>query len=66
MITEFIKRGVRRLSRFAWGEMLWDVSRVEWKYGRNDDGSAKNWTEWDNVRDHLREAGSLRKPEELL
>jgi hypothetical protein len=56
---------VRRLSKFAWGEMLWDVGRVEWKYGRTDEGLPKNWTEWDNVRDHLREAGTLRRPEEL-
>jgi hypothetical protein len=61
----FFRKWVRRLSRFAWSEMLWDVSRVEWKYGRNDDGSPKNWDEWNNVRDHLQEHRSLRRPEEL-
>jgi len=45
--------------------MLWDVGRVEWKYGRTDDGKPKNWSEWDDVRVHLREAGKLRQPQEL-
>jgi hypothetical protein len=60
-----VQRLVRRLSRFAWEEMLWDVGRVEWKYGRTDDGKPKNWDEWNNVRAHLREAGKLRQPQEL-
>ena len=45
--------------------MLWDVARVEWKFGRYDDGKPKNWDEWENVREHLAEHGALRKPEEL-
>jgi len=61
----WVQRFVRRLSRFAWNEMLWDVGRVEWKYGRTDDGKPKNWKEWDDVRVHLREAGKLRQPQEL-
>jgi hypothetical protein len=61
----WVQRLVRRLSRFAWQEMLWDVGRVEWKYGRTDDGKPKNWDEWNNVRAHLREAGKLRQPQEL-
>jgi hypothetical protein len=61
--TGCLDRLVRRLSRFAWEEMLWDVGRVEWKYGRTDDGKPKNWDEWNNVRAHLREAGKLRQPE---
>lgn len=60
-----LRRLVRRLSAWAWDEMLFDVSRVEWKYGRNDNGAPKNWTEWNNVRVHLREAGKLRQPQEL-
>ncbi len=63
--TVAVTRLVRRLSLFAWEEMLWDVSRVEWKYGRTDDGKPKDWDEWNNVRDHLREVKRLRKPEEL-
>ena len=50
-------RVVRRLSRFAWRDMLWDVARVESKYGRYDDGRVKDWVEWENVREHLREEG---------
>jgi hypothetical protein len=60
-----VPRLVRRLSAWAWEEMLFDVGRVEWKYGRTDDGKPKNWTEWNNVRVHLREAGKLRQPQEL-
>jgi hypothetical protein len=60
-----VQRIVRRLSAWAWDEMLWDVGLVEWKYGRTDDGKPKNWTEWNNVRVHLREAGKLRQPQEL-
>ena len=58
-------RLVRRLSRFAWDDMLFDVGRVEWKYGRTDDGRPKDWTEWNYVRAHLREAGKLRQPQEF-
>lgn len=61
----WVKCLARRLSRFAWEEMLWDVGRVEWKYGRTNDGKPINWTEWNNVRQHLREAGKLRQPQEL-
>lgn len=60
-----IRSLVRRLSAWAWDDMLFDVGRVEWKYGRNDNGTPKNWTEWNNVRVHLREAGKLRQPQEL-
>jgi hypothetical protein len=60
-----INRIVRRLSRFAWAEVMHDVARVEWKYGRNDDGLTKDWTEWDCIRVHLIEAGRLRKAKEL-
>lgn len=61
----WLQRVVRRLSIFAWQEMLWDVGRVEWKYGRTEEGQPKNWTEWENVRGHLRETGYLRQPQEL-
>lgn len=54
----WLHRWVRRWSRFAWEEMLFDV-------GRTDDGQPKNWTEWNNVRVHLRESGKLRQPQEL-
>jgi hypothetical protein len=56
-----MKRLIRRLSAWAWEEMLSDVGRIEWKYGRNDNGAPKDWTEWHNVRAHLREAGKLRE-----
>ena len=58
-------RVVRRLSRFAWRDMLWDVGRVESKYGRYDGGRVKDWVEWENVREHLREAGELRRNTEI-
>ena len=60
-----LKYIIRKLTAWAWDEMLFDVGRVEWKYGRTDDGKPKRWDEWDNVRDHLREAGKLRQPQEL-
>lgn len=65
-IAHYIKRIIRRLSRFAWDEMLRDVGRVEWKFGRGDDGKPKDWTEWNNLRDHLREAGRLLQPQETI
>lgn len=61
-----VARIVRRLSAWAWEDMLFDVGRVEWKYGRNEDGTPKNWTECHNVRTHLREAGKLRQPPKNL
>jgi hypothetical protein len=71
-LTQFAARGrvllqrfVRLLSAWAWKEMLWDVGRVEWKYGRTEDGTPKYWEEWNNIRVHLREAGKLRQPQEL-
>jgi hypothetical protein len=57
---EMIKRIVRRASRFAWNEMLFDVARAEWKFGR-----AKDWKEWMAVRAHLVDAGFLRQPREI-
>lgn len=58
----WVHRLVRRISAWAWDDMLFDVSRVEWKYGRYDDNTPKDWTEWNNVRAHLLEAGKLRQP----
>ena len=49
---------VRRYNALAW-----DASRVEWKYGRFDDGTPKEWPEWDNLRDSLAEY--VRQPQEL-
>ena len=46
-----MKRLVRLLTRWAWDDFLFDVGRVEWKYGREDDGTPKDWDEWNNVRD---------------
>jgi hypothetical protein len=63
--TKPIQRIVRKLTKWAWEEMLFDVSRVEYKYGRLDDGSPKNWEEWNNIRLHLRESEKLRQPQEL-
>jgi hypothetical protein len=60
-----MKRLVRLLSRWAWDDFLFDVGRVEWKYGRMDSGAPKDWDEWNNVRDGLRDAGRLRAPWEL-
>ncbi len=51
--------------REAISELLFDVARAEWKFGRNNDGSPKNWTEWNNIREHLKKFNALRKPEEL-
>lgn len=64
-IGPLVKRFVRKLSAWAWSEMLFDVGRVEWKYGRADNGEPKDWTEWNNIRTHLREAGMLRQLKEL-
>ena len=60
-----IKKLIRALSKFAWDDFLFDVSRVEWKYGRYDNGKAKNWTEWENIRLYLKELNALRRPEEF-
>jgi hypothetical protein len=60
MAFERIKRIVRRASRFAWNEMLFDVARAEWKFGRS-----KDWKEWMAVRAHLVDAQSLRQPQEI-
>ena len=60
-----MKRFVRWLTRWAWNEMLWDVARVEWKFGRHDDGTPRDWCEWDSVREHLREHGAQRAPWEI-
>lgn len=64
-LKDLLKRFIRRLSAWAWEEMLYDVSRVEWNFGRSNTGIPKNWTEWNNVRSHLREVGKLRQPQEL-
>ncbi len=58
-------RLVRRLTRFAWQEFMQDVSRIEVRYGRYDDGSPKRWREWQGVRDHLNEAGMIIKSKEV-
>ena len=63
--TRGTRRLTRRLSAWAWEDMLRDVGLVEWKFGRNDDGTPKDWTEWDMIRDHLRDAGHLRQVQEL-
>lgn len=42
-----------------------DVSRIEVRYGRYDDGSPKRWREWQGVRDHLNEAGMIIKSKEV-
>lgn len=39
------------------------ATRVEWKFGRNDDGSPKDWTEWNDLRESLGER--VRRPQEL-
>ena len=39
------------------------AARVEWKYGRNDDGTPKRWKEWDDLREALGE--HVRQPHEL-
>jgi hypothetical protein len=61
----WLTRPVRRLSAWAWDDMLRDVSRVEWIYGRHDNGRLKDWSEWACIREHLLEAGRLRQPKEL-
>lgn len=67
-MSEFIRlaqRLVRRLSAWAWHDFLFDVGRVEWRYGRDQNGAAKDWAGWNAVREHLREAGQLRNADEL-
>lgn len=52
------------MTRFAWADMLYDVARVEWKYGRNDlpfgKEELKDYSEWNNVREHLKENNAMR------
>jgi hypothetical protein len=64
-VREAIKAITRRLTLWAWEEVVFNIARIESKYGRYDNRSPKNWTEWNNVRDNLRELNRLRKPEEL-
>ena len=49
---------VRRYNALAF-----DAARVEWKYGRTDDGTPKNWIEWNNLRESLAEY--VRQPHEI-
>lgn len=60
-----LTRMVRWMSRWAWSDLIYDAARVEWKYGRYDSGAPKQWDEWENLRDDLREIGALRQPCEL-
>ena len=64
-MSETIKAMTRRLTLWAWEEVVFNIARVECKYGRYDNGRPKNWTEWNNVRDNLRELKRLRQPQEL-
>lgn len=65
MSNSAIRRIVRRLTRWAWLDFLDASSRVEWKYGRTDDGLPKRWEEWDDLRECLGESNALRCLEEL-
>ena len=64
-MKEAIKAITRRLTLWAWDEVVFNIARVEWKFGRHNNGRPKNWKEWDNVRDNLRELKKLRQPHEL-
>jgi hypothetical protein len=64
-VRETIKAITRRLTLWAWEEVVFNVARVEWKFGRHNNGRPKNWKEWNNVRDNLRELKRLRQPQEL-
>jgi hypothetical protein len=64
-MREAIKAITRRLTLWAWKEVVFNIARVECKYGRHNNGRPKKWKEWDNVRDNLRELKRLRRPEEL-
>jgi hypothetical protein len=44
-------------------ELRFAAARVEWKYGRTDDGKPKNWVEWNDLRDSLGE--HVRQPHEI-
>lgn len=39
------------------------AARVEWKYGRTDDGKPKDWKEWNDLRECL--GDRVRQPQEL-
>lgn len=60
-VVVIFKKIVRSLTKFAWSDFLYDVSLVEWKFGRNDDGSHKDWSEWRRIQQHLKEMEMLRK-----
>ena len=64
-MRETIKAIIRRLTLWAWEEVVFNIARVEWKFGRYDNGYPKNWEEWNNVRDNLGELKRLRQPQEL-
>ena len=64
-MSDKIKVMTRRLTLWAWEEVVFNVARVEWKFGRHNNGRPKKWKEWDNVRDNLRELKRLRQPQEL-
>ena len=55
-MKERIKYLIRKCSKFAWKEMLLDVSRAEQKFGRTQNGDLKDWEEWNCIRRHLLEA----------
>ena len=46
-----------------YNSLAFDAARVEWKYGRSDDGKPKNWIEWNNLRESLAEY--VRQPHEI-
>jgi hypothetical protein len=64
-VRKSIKAITRKITLWAWDEVVFNIARVEWKFGRHNNGRPKNWKEWNNVRDNLRELKRLRKPEEL-
>ena len=64
-VKESIRWIVRRLTRWAWLDLLWAASRVEWKYGRDGIWRPIPWDEWEDLRDELKDADALRAPHEL-
>ena len=66
MINELNQNGEYRV-KWEWAlsilkDLAFNAARIEWKFGRNDDGSLRDWTEWRELRDDIEKSGiELRK-----
>lgn len=59
------KKLIRKFTKFAWGDLIYDVSRVEYKYGRRDNGQILDYHEWNQIRLHLLELNAIKAKDEL-